>query len=192
MGSIWRHLLIFWLSGRGFSHIFYIILFVSQLLSFWKFEEHTWFFEEKPTHHVLFNETWTSVFWIKKQAHTITVFNEHLTFTNSRSTVPSAAILYLVHPRIFYIYRRLRGINREIGFGFVSCSCRACVRAGEEKLRGRVRRVSSQRWCLWRWDVLLLLRLRHRFSLCVFATIHKGSKENHAHLLLYTRVLRNI
>ena len=28
--------------------------------------------------------------------------------------------------------------NREIGFGFVSCSCRACVRAGEAKLRGRV------------------------------------------------------
>ena len=29
--------------------------------------------------------------------------------------------------------------NREIGFGFVSCSCRACVRAGEAKLRERVR-----------------------------------------------------
>ena len=28
--------------------------------------------------------------------------------------------------------------NREIGFGFVSCSCRACERAGEAKLRGRV------------------------------------------------------
>ena len=28
--------------------------------------------------------------------------------------------------------------NRGIGFGFVSCSCRACVRAGEAKLRGRV------------------------------------------------------
>ena len=27
--------------------------------------------------------------------------------------------------------------NREIGFGFVSCSCRACERAGEAKLRGR-------------------------------------------------------
>ncbi len=27
-------------------------------------------------------------------------------------------------------YRRLRGIRREIGFGFVSCSCRACVYAG--------------------------------------------------------------
>ena len=41
--------------------------------------------------------------------------------------------------------RRLGGIinavdpNREIGFGFVSCSCRACVRAGEAKLRGRAR-----------------------------------------------------
>ena len=47
-----------------------------------------------------------------------------------------------------YIYRRLRGIIREICFGFVSCSCRACVRAGEAKLRGRVRRVSPQRWGL--------------------------------------------
>ena len=28
--------------------------------------------------------------------------------------------------------------NREIGFGFVSRSCRACVRAGEAKLRERV------------------------------------------------------
>ena len=28
--------------------------------------------------------------------------------------------------------------NREIGFGLVSCSCRACVRAGEAKLRERV------------------------------------------------------
>ena len=28
--------------------------------------------------------------------------------------------------------------NREISFGFVSCSCRACVRAGEAKLCGRV------------------------------------------------------
>ena len=90
------------------------------------------------------------------------------------------------------MYRRLRGINREIGFGFVSCSCRACVRAGEAKLRGRVRRVSSQRWCLWRWDVLLRRLLRHRFCLCVFATIHKGFKENQADLLLYTKVLRKI
>ena len=36
--------------------------------------------------------------------------------------------------------------NREIGFGFVSCSCRACVRAGEAKLRGRVRGVPPHRW----------------------------------------------
>ena len=32
--------------------------------------------------------------------------------------------------------------NREIGFGFVSCSCRACERAGEAKLRECVRHVS--------------------------------------------------
>ena len=44
-----------------------------------------------------------------------------------------------------FIYRRLGGIigsadpNWEIGFGFVSCSCRACVRAGEAKLRERMR-----------------------------------------------------
>ena len=42
-----------------------------------------------------------------------------------------------------YIYRRLRGINREIGFGFVSCSCRACVRA---KLRERAWDDDSLRW----------------------------------------------
>ena len=29
--------------------------------------------------------------------------------------------------------------NREIGFGFASCLCRACVRAGEAKLREGVR-----------------------------------------------------
>ena len=29
--------------------------------------------------------------------------------------------------------------NREIGFGFVPCSCSACERAGEAKLCGRVR-----------------------------------------------------
>ena len=49
--------------------------------------------------------------------------------------------------------------NREIGFGFVSCSCRACVRAGEAKLRERARdkvfsslvarlaRCAAPRWC---------------------------------------------
>ena len=38
--------------------------------------------------------------------------------------------------------------NREIDFAFVSCSCRACERAGEAKLRGRVRGVPPQRWAL--------------------------------------------
>ena len=44
------------------------------------------------------------------------------------------------------LYRRLKGIHRrrnppnlEIGFGFVSCSCRECERAGEAKLCGFVR-----------------------------------------------------
>ena len=52
------------------------------------------------------------------------------------------------------IYRRLGGLigsadpNREIGFGFVSCSCRACERAGEAKLRGRVGDDASSRWWL--------------------------------------------
>ena len=38
--------------------------------------------------------------------------------------------------------------NREIDFAFVSCSCRACERAGEAKLRGRVRGVPPHRWAL--------------------------------------------
>ena len=61
-----------------------------------------------------------------------------------------------------YIYRRLGGksppglSNRQIGFGFVSCSCRACERAGEAKLRGRVRGVPPQRWASG-WKFLRLL-----------------------------------
>ena len=39
-------------------------------------------------------------------------------------------------------------LNREINFDFVSCSCRACERAGEAKLRGRVRGVPPHRWAL--------------------------------------------
>ena len=46
--------------------------------------------------------------------------------------------------------------NREIGFGFVSCSCRACERAGEAKLRGRVRGVPPHRWALGRQILRLL------------------------------------
>ena len=54
----------------------------------------------------------------------------------------------LLDERYIYIYiyisevegkEALADLNREIGFGFVSCSCRACVRAGEAKLRERVR-----------------------------------------------------
>jgi len=52
-------------------------------------------------------------------------------------------------------YRRLRRTidsvdhNREIGFGFVSCSCRACERAGEARRSCVGVRESnvSQRWC---------------------------------------------
>ena len=46
--------------------------------------------------------------------------------------------------------------NREIDFAFVSCSCRACERAGEAKLRGRVRGVPPQRWAS-RLKILLWL-----------------------------------
>ena len=48
--------------------------------------------------------------------------------------------------RQLYRNRRLRGSNRrrrppiKIGFGFVSCPCRACERAAEAKLYGRVRK----------------------------------------------------
>ena len=35
------------------------------------------------------------------------------------------------------VYRRFGGPYREIDFAFVSCSCRACERAGEAKLCGR-------------------------------------------------------
>ena len=63
--------------------------------------------------------------------------------------------------------------NREIGFGFVSCSCRACVRVGEVKLRERVSDAASHRWGLERQDV----RLR---PLAVVVYRHR--------LMLYTRV----
>ena len=58
-----------------------------------------------------------------------------------------------------YIYRRVGGINLQPGnrfrFRFVFVSC---VRAGEAKLHVRTGG-ASQRWCLWRQDVLLLLLL---------------------------------
>ena len=69
------------------------------------------------------------------------------------------------------MYRRLGGIidavdpNREIGFGFVSCSCRACVRACEAV---RVReRCAPQRWRLEREEV----GLRRGFYLGAFRSI---------------------
>ena len=55
-------------------------------------------------------------------------------------------ICIYIYIYIYNIHRRLRGISRRrrppIGtscFGSVSCSCRACERAGEAKLCGRVR-----------------------------------------------------
>ena len=60
--------------------------------------------------------------------------------------------------------------NREIDFAFVSCSCRACERAGEAKLRGRVRGVPPQRWAS---GLEILRRLAGTFS-CLFAGIRVG------------------
>ena len=62
--------------------------------------------------------------------------------------------------------------NREIGFGFVSCSCRACERAGEAKLRGRVRGVPPQRWAS---GLQILRRLAGTFRVKV-AAIRVGFK----------------
>ena len=49
----------------------------------------------------------------------------------------------------------VRSPDQEIDFDFVSCSCRACERAGEAKLRERVRDVPPQRWALGCQDFLL-------------------------------------
>ena len=56
--------------------------------------------------------------------------------------------------------------NREIDFAFVSCSCRACERAGEAKLRGRVRGVPPQRWA---FGFQIMLRLAGTFRVKVAA-----------------------
>ena len=56
--------------------------------------------------------------------------------------------------------------NREIDFAFVSCSCRACERAGEAKLRGRVRGVPPQRWAS---GLQILRRLADTFRVKVAA-----------------------
>ena len=53
------------------------------------------------------------------------------------SSLSSVHPTYIIYTYI-YMYRKLRGLNREICFCFVSCSCRACERAGEAKLRERV------------------------------------------------------
>jgi len=74
--------------------------------------------------------------------------------------------------------------NREIGFGFVSCSCRACVRACEAVwARGHV--------------ILNAGALASKisdsgvhFSFFIFAAIRKGFKDFAQALLVYARVLR--
>ena len=77
-------------------------------------------------------------------------------------------------------YRRLGGIinavdpNREIGFGFVSCSCRACVRACEAvwvRERG-----APQRWGPERQQTRLRAWFGLWFSLFVFVAIYMGFK----------------
>ena len=70
--------------------------------------------------------------------------------------------------------------NREIGFGFVSCSCRACERAGEAKLCGRVREQCFP---------TLGLRMAtfppgRGFFFCVFVAIYMGFKAFSHGLLL--------
>ena len=62
--------------------------------------------------------------------------------------------------------------NREIDFAFVSCSCRASGRAGEAKLRGRVRGVTPQRWAS---GLQIMLRLAGTFRVKV-AGVHVGFK----------------
>ncbi len=86
---------------------------------------------------------------------------------SERSHILNAPIVYLINaPPISEVGGNSSpGLpNREICFCFVSCSCRACVRAGEAKLRGRVGRVSPLRWWLgwqhFRRLRLLLRRLR--------------------------------
>ena len=78
--------------------------------------------------------------------------------------------------------------NREIGFGFVSCSCRACVRAGEAKLRGRVRQGilnagenPAEMFSAGGW-----------LSLFIFAAIRMGYKAIFSRSMLYAWVLRNM
>jgi len=62
--------------------------------------------------------------------------------------------------------------NREIDFAFVSCSCRACERAGEAKLRGRVRGVPPHRWALGEQILSRLPATLRSF----FVAIHVGFK----------------
>jgi len=67
--------------------------------------------------------------------------------------------------------------NREIGFGFVSCSCRACERAGEAKLREHVRHVLPQRWCLGWQHFLRRAGFALGFALAPFTAIYIGFKQ---------------
>ena len=62
--------------------------------------------------------------------------------------------------------------NREIDFAFVSCSCRACERAGEAKLRGRVRGVPPHRWA----SGLQIVRLLRGTSRVKVAAMRVGFK----------------
>ena len=86
--------------------------------------------------------------------------------------------------------RRLGGIigsadpNREIGFGFVSCSCRACERARRSCVG--VWGDASQRWWLEWQDV----RLRRWLRFSPFAAIRKGFKAKSSDLTTLARVLR--
>ena len=111
-------------------------------------------------------------------------------------------IYYWIHIYIYiYIYRKLidaGGPNREIGFGFVSCSCRACERAGDAKLCGRVRGVlvdarlqnAELSSCSGRALALACLLLLQRFlsKSLAFSVNRKGFNEIPSNYLLYATV----
>ena len=78
--------------------------------------------------------------------------------------------------------------NREIGFGFVSCSCRACVRACEAVWACEAMCFSSLVARLATFPAPA--RLGHGFFSGLFVAMRKGFKDCAEILLLCARVLR--
>ena len=83
---------------------------------------------------------------------------------------------------------RLRELHREICFCVVSCSRRACVRAGEAKLRERMRGTCQLN--AGEENAQMFSGSGGRFSFFIFAAIRKGFKRNYHKLLLYARASR--